>query len=107
LETSDFYDLTHLFRFREILDGLDPGSSPKAVIIDPSRNLWSGRVGILCGAFNPPTLAHIELARRAKEGFKLDHVLFTMSRITIDKEKVEGLSTFRKQGQSVFCSRHG
>ena len=60
--------------------------------MDPAQNLGSGRVGILCGAFNPPTLAHVELARRAKEGFKLDHILFTMSRITIDKEKVEGLS---------------
>ena len=92
METSDFYDLTHLFRFREILHGLDPDSSPKAVIIEPVQNQRSGRVGILCGAFNPPTLAHIELARRAKESFNLDHVLFTMSRITIDKEKVEGLS---------------
>jgi len=92
LETGDFYDLTHLFRFREILDGLDPDSSPKAVIVEPSQHLSPGRIGILCGAFNPPTLAHVELARRAKEGFKLDHILFTMSRITIDKEKVEGIS---------------
>jgi len=92
LETSDFYDLTRLFHFREILEGLNPDSSPKAVIVDPSQNLAPGRIGILCGAFNPPTLAHVELARRAKDGFKLDHILFTMSRITIDKEKVEGLS---------------
>jgi len=91
LETSDFYHLTRLFRFREILEGLDPDSSPKAVIIDPAQNLRSGRVGIISGAFNPPTLAHVELARRAKEGFKLDRILFTMSRITIDKEKVEGI----------------
>jgi len=92
LETSDFYDLTRLFHFREILEGLNPDSSPKAVIVDPSQNLAPGRIGILCGAFNPPTLAHVELARRAKDGFKLDLILFTMSRITIDKEKVEGLS---------------
>jgi nicotinate (nicotinamide) nucleotide adenylyltransferase len=92
LETGDFYNLTRLFYFREILDGLDPDSSPRAVIIHPSQHLGSGRVGILCGAFNPPTLAHVELARRAKEGFKLDHILFTMGRITVDKEKVEGIS---------------
>ena len=92
METGDFYDLTHLFRFREILDGLDPDSSPKVVIVEPSQHLSPGRIGILCGAFNPPTLAHVELARRAKEGFRLDHVIFTMSRITIDKEKVEGIS---------------
>ena len=92
METSDFYDLTRLFHFREILNGLDPDSSPKAVIVDPSQNLAPGRIGILCGAFNPPTLAHVELAQCAKDRFQLDHVLFTLSRITIDKEKVEGLS---------------
>ncbi len=92
METSDFYDLTRLFHFREILDGLDPDSSPKAVIVDPSQNLAPGRIGILCGAFNPPTLAHVELARCAKDRFQLDHILFTLSRVTIDKEKVEGLS---------------
>ncbi len=92
METSDFYDLPRLFHFREILDGLDPDSSPKAVIVDPSQNLAPGRIGILCGAFNPPTLAHVELARCAKDRFQLDHILFTLSRVTIDKEKVEGLS---------------
>ncbi|MFB3060254.1 MAG: hypothetical protein ACE10C_02690 [Candidatus Binatia bacterium] len=92
METSDFYDLTRLFHFREILEGLNPDSSPKAVIVEPSQHLKPGRIGILCGAFNPPTLAHIELARCAKDRFQLDHILFTLSRITIDKEKIEGLS---------------
>jgi len=92
LETSDFYDLTRLFHFREILEGLNPDSSPRAIVLDRFQSLPLGRVGILSGAFNPPTLAHVELARRAKDGFKLDHILFTMSRITIDKEKVEGIS---------------
>ena len=92
METSDFYNLTRLFHFREILEGLSPDSSPKAVIVEPSQDIAPGRVGILCGAFNPTTLAHIELVRCAKERFQLDHVFLTLSRITIDKEKVEGLS---------------
>jgi len=92
LETSDFYNLTRLFHFREILAGLDPDSSPRAIVLDRFQSLPHGRVGILSGAFNPPTLAHIELARCAKDRFQLDHVLFTLSRITIDKEKIEGLS---------------
>jgi len=92
LETSDFYDLTRLFHFREILEGLNPDSSPRAIVLDRFQSLPHGRVGILSGAFNPLTLAHIELARCAKDRFQLDHVLFTLSRITIDKEKVEGLS---------------
>jgi len=92
LETSDFYDLTRLFHFREILEGLEPDSSPRAIVLDRFQSLPPGRVGILSGAFNPPTLAHIELARCAKDRFQLDHILFTLSRITIDKEKIEGLS---------------
>ncbi len=92
METSDFYDLTRLFHFREILEGLNPDSSPRAIVLDRFQSLPPGRVGILSGAFNPPTLAHIELARCAKDRFQLDHILFTLSRITIDKEKIEGLS---------------
>jgi len=92
LETSDFYDLTRLFQFREILEGLNPDSSPRAIVLDRFQSLPLGRVGILSGAFNPPTLAHIELARCTKDRFQLDDILFTLSRITIDKEKIEGLS---------------
>jgi len=92
LEASDFYDLERLFRFREILERLDPDDPPGAVLIDSNRDFGSMRVGILSGSFNPPTLAHIELARQAKQTFKIDHILFTISRVTIDKERVEGLS---------------
>ncbi len=92
METGEFYNLSRLFQLRDILDGLNPQAAPKAVIVEPSKDSAPGRVGILCGAFNPPTLAHVELARCAKDRFQLDHVFFTLSRITIDKEKVEGLS---------------
>ena len=92
METSEFYNLARLFRFRECLEGLDPNDSPKAVILEPAKDFAPSRVGIISGAFNPTTLAHIELARCAKERFQLDHVFFTLSRITIDKEKIEGLT---------------
>ncbi len=92
LETGEFYNLTRLFRFRECLEGLDPNASPKAVIVEPSKDFAPGRVGIISGSFNPSTLAHIELARCAKDRFQLDQVFFTLSRITIEKEKVEGLT---------------
>ena len=92
MEASDFYDLERLFRFREILERLDPDDPPGAVLIDSNRDFGSMRVGILSGSFNPPTLAHIELARRAKQYFKIDHILFTVGRVIIDKERVEGLS---------------
>lgn len=92
MEASDFYDLEHLFHFREILEGLNPADPPEVVLIDIGQEFGPARIGILSGSFNPPTLAHIELARQAKQTFKIDHILFTISRVTIDKERVEGLS---------------
>ncbi|MCZ6622385.1 MAG: hypothetical protein O7C72_10900, partial [Deltaproteobacteria bacterium] len=92
MEASDFYDLERLIHFREILEGLNPADPPEAVLIDIGQEFSPARIGILAGSFNPPTLAHIELARRAKQTFKIDHILFTISRVTIDKERVEGLS---------------
>ncbi|MGH7830714.1 MAG: nicotinate-nicotinamide nucleotide adenylyltransferase, partial [Candidatus Binatia bacterium] len=86
------YDLKRLFELRAILDGLDPAGPAKAVLLDAHRKTGSKRVGILPGSFNPLTRAHLELARRAKESFQLDSVLFALSRVTIDKERVEGFS---------------
>ncbi len=92
MESGDLYDLRRLFHFREILEGLDSDDAPQAVVLDGASHLGSGPVGILSGSFNPPTLAHMELARRARESFQLGRVYFTISRVTIDKEQVEGLS---------------
>ncbi len=50
-----------------------------------------GRVGILPGSFNPPTLAHLELARAARRRFDLDRVVFSLGSVIVDKERVEGL----------------
>ena len=50
-----------------------------------------GRVGILPGSFNPPTIAHLELAGAARRRFDLDHVVFSLSSVIVDKERVEGL----------------
>lgn len=92
MEAGDFYDLERLFHFREILERLNPTDPPKVVLIGIGQEFGPARIGILSGSFNPPTLAHIELARRAKQSFKIDHILFTISRVTINKERVEGLS---------------
>ena len=50
-----------------------------------------GRVGILPGSFNPPTIAHLELARAARRRFHLDRVVFSLSSVIVDKERLEGL----------------
>lgn len=88
---ENIYDLKRLFNIREVLEGLDLNAAPWAVGVETSSTQAKGSIGILSGSFNPPTLAHMELVRRAKESFQLDRVFFTISRITIDKEKVGGL----------------
>ena len=52
----------------------------------PSPDLASearsaGRLGILGGSFDPPHRCHLEIARRAREAFALDHVLFVPARV--------------------------
>jgi nicotinamide-nucleotide adenylyltransferase len=86
-----YYDLARLFSFRDALESLQEEPSPKVVSLEAPGLSGARRVGILPGSFNPPTLAHIELARRAREMFGLDAIVFTLSRVTVDKEKVEGL----------------
>lgn len=56
----------------------------------PDR-IEGGRVGILPGSFNPPTVAHLELARAARRRFDLDRVVFSLSSVVVDKERPEGL----------------
>ena len=64
---------------------------------DPAARLVGGRLAsvrslaVLPGAFNPPTLAHLELARAAAgQGF--DAVSFSIATRTIDKEDATGLT---------------
>lgn len=44
------------------------------------------RLGILPAAFNPVTLAHLEMARRAGRQYALDEVLFLLPRVFPHKE---------------------
>ncbi|MGH7845792.1 MAG: nicotinate-nicotinamide nucleotide adenylyltransferase [Candidatus Binatia bacterium] len=86
----EFYDLKRLFRLRDALESLKKEFNPKTVcsrLVDASD---FERVGILSGSFNPPTIAHLELARSAKESFNLDRVFFTLGLVTVDKERIEG-----------------
>lgn len=76
------YDLGALFSYRELLNGLDPGDSPRLVTLEDCGSCRS--VAVLSGSFNPPTGAHLLLAERAlREGF--DCVLLVIARATVGK----------------------
>lgn len=47
------------------------------------------RIGAYPGTFNPPTVAHVAVARAALEQRGLDRVVLVLSRRPIDKEHVE------------------
>lgn len=68
---------------------LDQTTPPKLTVITGNERLTNARhVGILAGSFNPPTLAHTQLAAQARASAQLDALIWTISSITVDKESV-------------------
>jgi nicotinamide-nucleotide adenylyltransferase len=101
------YDLRRLVALHEALAGLDVTATPTVRMLMPDPLPQVRRVGVLCGSFNPLTLAHTELAERAREIAKLDVVFFTLAKVTIDKEHVTGLSLEdRLLLLSLYAQRH-
>ncbi len=65
------------------------------------------RVGLLAGSFNPLTRAHVALADAARVTGRLDSILWTLSVITVDKERVERASLIDRLLQMVAFVRDG
>ena len=71
-----------------LVEALDPAGPPEARLVGPAcRN---GRIGVLPGSFNPPTDAHVALARAGRAA-GLACVYYLLSKHTIDKERVSGV----------------
>lgn len=101
------YDLAQIFTLHEAIETLDLATPPTARILFPQTLLPTRRVGILCGSFNPLTLAHTELAQHARIACHLDLVLFTLAKVTVDKECITGLSLGdRLLLLSLYAQRH-
>ncbi|MBI3302896.1 MAG: hypothetical protein HYZ72_12595 [Deltaproteobacteria bacterium] len=101
------YDLQRLFALHEALETLDLAAPPTARVLYPQTTTPPRRVGILCGSFNPLTLAHTELAERACAAYQLDRVFFTLAKVTVDKERVTGLGLEdRLLLLSLYAQRH-
>lgn len=101
------YDLKQLFALRAVLENLDLSPPPTVRSLFPQPVPPLRRVGILCGSFNPLTLAHTELAERACAALQLDRVFFTLAKVTVDKERVTGLGLEdRLLLLSLYAHRH-
>jgi nicotinate (nicotinamide) nucleotide adenylyltransferase len=86
---SPYNDLKLITAIREALAPLDPSAEPRThFFTDRSDLRLAKRVGVLSGSFNPLTNAHIALAGAAQAQIPLDTVVFTMSKVTVDKESV-------------------
>jgi nicotinamide-nucleotide adenylyltransferase len=71
------------------LAALDAATTPAVRIIAGATGLADvRRLGLLAGSFNPPTLAHVALAHSARVNGQVDAVLWSISRVTVDKEHV-------------------
>src|SRR5262249_28968227 len=69
---------------KEIIARLDPSGEPCIEIIKRAETTGL-RLGIFASSFNPPTIAHVELIRRAAEAFSLDQIIALASRANADK----------------------
>ncbi|HWP58008.1 MAG TPA: hypothetical protein VNL14_08990 [Candidatus Acidoferrales bacterium] len=87
----EFDDFGRLSGFRAALAAIEREAVPKARVLTNVDPRGFRRVGVLPGAFNPPTIAHVELARCAKQSFNLERIFFTLSAVIVDKERLEGL----------------
>src|SRR5918912_586128 len=73
---------------REIIARADPQGEPRVEIIKPVARTGP-RVGVFASSFNPITVAHIELMRRARDAFLLAEVLALAGRANADKRSYE------------------
>jgi len=71
-----------------LVEELDPAGPPEARLVRAAAP--SGRVGLLPGSFNPPTDAHVALARAGRAA-GLRCVYYLLSKRTVDKERVTGI----------------
>jgi len=101
------YDLQRLSTLHTALNALEVTAVPTTRLLLPDPLPSVRRVGLLCGSFNPLTLAHTDLAERAREVMGLDIVIFTLAKVTVDKEQVTGLSLEdRLLLLSLYAQRH-
>ncbi|MEN3336249.1 MAG: nicotinate-nucleotide adenylyltransferase [Blastocatellia bacterium] len=75
-------------RLQQIVARADPQGTPRIEMI--KRAALSGpRLGVFASSFNPITIAHLELMRRALAEFSLDEMLAVAGRANADKSHYE------------------
>ena len=84
------YDAARLREHARALQAVATAPEPGARLVAGSAPPAGGRLGLLAGSFNPPTVAHTTLAEAGLTGGQLDRVYCVLSTRTVDKEVVSG-----------------
>ncbi len=75
-------------RVQQIVARADPQGEPRIELIKRAA-LTGPRLGVFASSFNPITIAHLELMRRALAEFSLDEMLAVAGRANADKSDYE------------------
>jgi nicotinamide-nucleotide adenylyltransferase len=78
------FDVAGLVGLRRRYLAIDPAGPPAVGVLSaptPAR----GSIGVLPSSFNPPTAAHLALARAGEEALGLDAVVLSYGRVIVDK----------------------
>ena len=91
--TAQFWDVPALLRLHDVVAAADPDGPPAMRLVYAGESPRPPtRLGFLAGSFNPLHSAHEALARAAMHTAHLDRVLLVLSKRTVDKERVSGMS---------------
>jgi nicotinic acid mononucleotide adenylyltransferase len=85
-----FFDAVRLHEHARVLRRLSAAAEPASLLVAGTAPPPGGRLGLLAGSFNPPTVAHTTLAEAGLAGGNLDRVYSVLSTRTVDKEVVSG-----------------
>ena len=75
-------------RLRRIIERVNQGGEPCVEMIKRAEASGS-RLGIFASSFNPPTVAHVELVRRAADDFAVDEILVLAGVTNADKHQYD------------------
>lgn len=86
-------DTTMAARFERARIALSASSEPDGAMLSSGSSLAGAkRVGLFAGSFNPLTRAHAALAAAARSAGDLDALIWILTVVTVDKERVERAS---------------
>src|SRR5215210_4316228 len=73
---------------RKIIERVQTGGEPHVELIKRAE-MTGARLGVFAASFNPITVAHLELMRRAASQFSLDETLALAGKTNADKKEYE------------------